>query len=212
MIRAAVQELSDHKFDIVHRFQSDHRGARESGSRRLLNEASELRRIGPLNAEDHAHGLYDLHDRVQVLFEGKWVDSEVVTTRALGQEYEVTLPGNRTGWATPKDMRFVAVAPPKPVTKAGVPPKPGFTSCAGKIEGRYAMSNGGPGPRIVFQAGKASIDAGFGEEQRECWISGSQVILRLVGDILNGGQDLTFDLNKDGTLDSADFGELKKQN
>ena len=54
---------------------------------------SELRRIGPLNAEDHAHGLFDLHDRVQVLFEGKWVDSEVVTTRALGNEYEVTLPG-----------------------------------------------------------------------------------------------------------------------
>jgi hypothetical protein len=161
---------------------------------------SELRRIGPLNAEDHAHGLYDLHDRVQVLFEGKWVDSEVVTTRAMGNEYEVTLPGNRTVWAPTQNVRFVSVAPPKPVTKAG------------KIEGRYAMSNGGPGLRIVFQAGKASIDSPLGAEERECWINGNQIILRLVGDILNGGQDLSFDLNKDGTLDSAEFGELKKRN
>ena len=137
---------------------------------------------------------------------------EVVTTRALGQEYEVTLPGNRTVWATTQNLRFVSVAPPKPVTKAGMPPKPGFTSCAGKIEGRYGMANGGPGPRIVFQAGKANIDAGLGAEDRECWINGSQIILRLVGDILNGGQDLTFDLNKDGTLDSAEFGQFKKRN
>jgi hypothetical protein len=173
---------------------------------------SELRRIGPLNAEDHAHGLFDLHDRVQVLFEGKWVDSEVITTRGLAQEYEVTLPGNRTVWAPTQNLRFVSVAPAKPVTKAGVPPKPGFTSCAGKIEGRYGTSNGGPGPRIVFQAGKASIDSPLGAEERECWINGSQIILRLVGDILNGGQDLSFDLNKDGTLDSSEFGEFKKKN
>jgi hypothetical protein len=173
---------------------------------------SELRRIGPLNAEDRAHGLYDLHDRVQVRFEGKWVDSEVVTTFALGDRYEVTLPGDRTGYATPADMRFVSVAPPPAVTKAGVPPKPGFTSCAGKIEGRYGSSNGGPGPRIVFQAGKASVDDGLSQEQRECWTNGSQIILRLVGDTLNGGQDIVFDVNKDGTLDSAFFGELKKKN
>ena len=38
------------------------------------------------------------------------------------------------------------------------------------------------------------------------------MILRLVGDTLNGGQDIAFDVNKDGTLDSAIFGELKKKN
>ena len=173
---------------------------------------SELRRIGPLNAEDHAHGLFDLHDRVQVLFEGKWVDSEVVTTRGLAQEYEVTLPGNRTVWAPTQNLRFVSVAPPKPVTKAGVPPKAGFVSCAGKIEGRYGTANGGPGPRIVFQAGKASVDDVLSKEERECWINGSQIILRLVGDITNGAQDIELDLNKDGTLDSAIFGEFKKKN
>jgi hypothetical protein len=173
---------------------------------------SEVRRIGPLNAEDRAHGLYDLHDRVQVRFEGKWVDSEVVTTFALGDRYEVKLPGDRTGYATPQDMRFVSVAPPPAVTKAGVAPKPGFTSCAGKIEGRYGSSNGGPGPRIVFQAGKAMVDDVLSQEQRECWTNGSQLILRLVGDATNGGQDITFDINKDGTLDSPLFGELKKKN
>src|SRR5215467_3303930 len=47
----------------------------------------ELRRIGPINAEDRAHGLYALHDRVQVNVEGKWVDGEVITE--LGKEYQV---------------------------------------------------------------------------------------------------------------------------
>jgi hypothetical protein len=173
---------------------------------------SEVRRIGPLNAEDRAHGLYALHDRVQVLFQGRWVDSEVITTFALGDRYEVTLPGNQTGYATPQDMRFVSVAPPQAVTKAGVAPKPGFVSCGGKFDGRYGSANGGPGPRIVFQAGKATVDDGLSNEQRECWINGSQMILRLVGDITNGGADIEFDINKDGTLDSAIFGELKKKN
>ena len=171
---------------------------------------AELKRIGPLTAEDHANGLYDLHDRVQVLFEGKWIDSEVIAT--MGMEYQVTVPGNRTVWANPQQLRFVSVAPPAAVTKAGVPPKPGFTSCAGKIAGRYSASNGGPGPRIVFQGAKASIESPLGSEERECWTNGSQIVLRLVGDILNGGQDLTFDLNKDGTLDSTEFGELRKKN
>ena len=40
---------------------------------------TELRRIGPLNAEDRANGLYQLHDRVQVNVEGRWMDGEVTT-------------------------------------------------------------------------------------------------------------------------------------
>ncbi len=173
---------------------------------------SELRRIGKLNAEDRAHGLYDLHDRVQVLYQGKWVDGEVITTFALGDRYEVTLPGNQTGYATPQQMRFVSVAPPPVVTKAGVPPKPGFVSCAGKFDGRYGSANGGPGPKIVFQGGKASVDDVLSKEERECWVKGDQMILRLVGDTTNGGQDIELDINKDGTLDSAIFGEFKKKN
>jgi hypothetical protein len=172
---------------------------------------SEVRRIGPLNAEDHAHGLYDLHDRVQVLYQGKWVDSEVVTTFALGDRYEVTLPGNQTGYATPQQMRFVSVAPPKPTTKAGVPPKPGFTSCGTRFDGRWGSANGGPGPRIVFQAGKANVDDGLTPQTMECWLNGNQMILRLVNDPLNGGSDITFDINKDGSIESTYFGQLKKR-
>ena len=172
---------------------------------------SEVRRIGPLNAEDHAHGLYDLHDRVQVLYQGKWVDSEVVTTFALGDRYEVTLPGNQTGYATPQQMRFVSVAPPKPTTKAGVPPKPGFASCGTRFDGRWGSANGGPGPRIVFQAGKANVDDGLTPQTMECWVNGDQMILRLVNDPLNGGSDITFDINKDGTIESTYFGQLKKR-
>jgi hypothetical protein len=172
---------------------------------------SEVRRIGPLNAEDHAHGLYDLHDRVQVLYQGKWVDSEVITTFALGDRYEVTLPGNQTGYATPQQMRFVSVAPPKPTTKAGVPPKPGFASCGTRFDGRWGSANGGPGPRIVFQAGKANVDDGLTPQTMECWVNGDQMILRLVNDPLNGGSDITFDINKDGTIESMYFGQLKKR-
>ena len=172
---------------------------------------SEVRRIGPLNAEDHAHGLYDLHDRVQVLYQGKWVDSEVITTFALGDRYEITLPGNQTGYATPQQMRFVSVAPPKPTTKAGVPPKPGFASCGTRFDGRWGSANGGPGPRIVFQAGKANVDDGLTPQTMECWVNGDQMILRLVNDPLNGGSDITFDINKDGTIESTYFGQLKKR-
>src|SRR5579871_3355454 len=172
---------------------------------------SEVRRIGPLNDEDHAHGLYALHDRVQVLYQGKWVDSEVVTTFALGDHYEVTLPGNQTGNATPQQMRFVSVAPPKPTTKAGVPPKPGFTSCGARFDGRWGSANGGPGPRIVFQAGKADVDDGLTPQSMECWVNGDRMILRLVNDPLNGGSDIAFDINRDGTIESTYFGQLKKR-
>src|SRR5580704_872845 len=172
---------------------------------------SEVRRIGPLNDEDHAHGLYALHDRVQVLYQGKWVDGEVITTFALGDRYEVTLPGNQTGYATPQQLRFVSVAPPKPTTKAGVPPKPGFASCGTRFDGRWGSANGGPGPRIVFQAGKADVDDGLTPQSMECWVSGDRMILRLVNDPLNGGSDIAFDINKDGTIESTYFGQLKKR-
>ena len=40
---------------------------------------TELRRIGPNNAEDRANGLYQLNDRVQVNIECRWMDAEVTT-------------------------------------------------------------------------------------------------------------------------------------
>jgi hypothetical protein len=45
----------------------------------------------------------------------------------------------------------------------------------------------------------------------ECWVNGDQMILRLVNDPLNGGSDITFDINKDGTIESTYFGQLKKR-
>ena len=67
---------------------------------------AELHRTGPLNDHDHAAGLYDVHDRVQVNVEGRWVDSEVLVTQ--GMEYQVKLPGNRVAWAKPENC----AAPP----------------------------------------------------------------------------------------------------
>ena len=74
-------------------------------------------------------------------------------------EHQVELPGNRTAWADGKNLRPSATATTTASTpKAGVPPKPGMTSCAGKIEGRYTTSGGGFGSvTITFRAGKATL-------------------------------------------------------
>src|SRR5262245_52202321 len=44
----------------------------QSGADVWKTYPAELKRIGPLTAEDHKFGLYDLHDRVQVNFQGNW--------------------------------------------------------------------------------------------------------------------------------------------
>jgi hypothetical protein len=167
----------------------------------------ELRRIGPLTDEDRSHGLYDLHDKVQVNFEGRWVESEVIGE--MGKEYNVTLPGNRTAWATAANMRLVAPKAAAPV-KAGVPPKPGFTSCAGKVEGRYASAGGaGPMVSIVFRSGKASMPAmNGGDDEYECWTGDGKIWLHKPGDAHE--LDVPIDMNDDGTLDTP-FGEIKKK-
>ena len=104
---------------------------------------TELRRIGPLTDVDKARGLFAMREKVQVNIEGQWVDGEIVGE--MGMEYNVQLPGNRTAWATAQHLRRVAE---KPAPKAGVPPKPGLKSCAGKIEGRYASTAGGAGANL----------------------------------------------------------------
>ena len=56
----------------------------------------EVRRLGKLTAEDHAAGQYDLHDRVQVLVNGKWMEGEI-----RGQNlnmYDIKVPGVDTGF------------------------------------------------------------------------------------------------------------------
>jgi hypothetical protein len=95
----------------------------------------EVRRIGPLTSKDRAAGQYNLHDAVQVNVNGAWVDGEIITT--LGLEYQVQLPDRRTVWANAQTMRPGTAAAKPAVPKSGAPPKPGLTSCAGKIEGHH---------------------------------------------------------------------------
>jgi len=170
---------------------------------------TELRRIGPINAEDRANGLYQLHDRVQVNVEGRWMDGEVTTEKGL--EYQVTLADKRTAWAQGNNLRLVPGGDkPLPQAKGGTPPKAGMVSCAGKIEGRYGSSAGGFGNfTIVFRAGKATVPnlIGEGGEEFECWMSGDKIILRKPG---APNEDMPLDINNDGTIDTP-LGEIKKK-
>jgi hypothetical protein len=64
---------------------------------------AEIRRVGNLTAADHAAGQYTLHDKVQVNVQGQWLEGQVIGT--LNDEYQVSLPGNRTAWTKPQDRR-----------------------------------------------------------------------------------------------------------
>jgi hypothetical protein len=166
---------------------------------------SELRRIGPLTDVDKARGLFSLHEKVQVNFEGRWVDSEILAE--MGMEYQVALPGNRTGWTSAQNLRRVSVAEKPPAPGPGQPPRPGLTSCAGKIEGRYASSGPGFPLTIVFKSGKATIRGmGGDDEEVECWMSGRKIFLHKPGET----DDVPIDINDDGTLDTP-MGEIKKK-
>lgn len=168
---------------------------------------TELRRVGPLNDQDRARGLFEPGEKVQVNFEGRWIDSKIVTE--MGMEYQVELPGNRTGWTTAQNLRRAAVAE-KPVAaapKPGEPPRPGLTSCAGKIEGRYASAAGaGPGLTIVFKSGKATLRMMGDDMEAECWMSGRKIFLHKPDE----AEDIPIDINDDGTLDTP-MGELRKK-
>jgi hypothetical protein len=168
----------------------------------------EIRRVGAPTAKDRAAGQYNLHDPVEVNVNGTWVPGEIVTT--LGLEYQVQLPGARTVWANAQTMRLRAVAAKPSAPKTGVPPKPGLTSCAGKIEGRYASTGAFGSMTIVFKSGKALMKDAFGasDEELECWMGDGKVYLHKPGE--SASQDLPLDVNDDGTLQSP-FGELKRK-
>jgi hypothetical protein len=166
---------------------------------------SELRRIGPATAQDHANGQYRLGDRVQVNVNGSWVESKVIIER--GMEYQVELPGNRTAWATPQNLRPSA-APAASAPKAGVPPQPGLTSCAGKIEGRYATTGSPMAFTITFRSGKATMtDMGGNDDVFECWMKGEKIYLHQPA---HPNLDMPIDINTDGTLQTP-LGEIKKK-
>ena len=152
--------------------------------------------------------MYEIHDRVQVNFEGQWIDSEVLG--GLGMDYQVAIPGNRTVWANLQQLRYVGPAVKPATPKAGTPPKPGLTSCAGKIEGRYATTGSGFGSfTVTFRSGKATMrDIGGNDENLECWMGDGKIYLHKPGDPPN--TDMPFDINNDGSLQTP-FGEITKK-
>ena len=166
----------------------------------------EVRRVGPLTAKDHAAGQYNLKETVQVNVNGTWENGEIIVMSGL--EYQVQLAGRRTVWANAQTLRPGTAAPKPAAPQAGSPPKPGLTSCAGKIEGRYATTGGFARMTIVFRSGKAVMRAPFSEEddELECWMGGGRIYLHTPGE----SKDMPLDINDDGTLQSP-FGELKRK-
>jgi hypothetical protein len=146
---------------------------------------------------------------VQVNVNGHWEPGEIMTT--LNNEYQVRLAGNRTVWAEGRALRPAPADPaagPR-AAQGGVPPKAGFASCAGKIEGRYATTGGFGSMTIEFRSGKAIMKDALGDNDTtlECWTSGDKIVLRKPGD---ASQDMPIDINDDGTLQTP-MGELKKK-
>ena len=168
---------------------------------------AEVRRLGAASARDHAQGQYRLGDRVQVNVGGQWINSRIVTE--MGQDYQVELPGNRTAWATPNNLRPAPSAQPAiSSSAAGKPPKAGLTSCAGKFEGRYATTGGFGSFTLTFRSGKATMtDVGGNDEVFECWMGGARMYLHKP-DAPN--LDMPIDINDDGTLQTP-LGELRKK-
>ena len=175
---------------------------------------TEVRRLGKLTAEDHAMGQYDLHDRVQVRVNDKWMEGEV-----RGQNlnmYHIKVPGVDTGFGsdvvdtTPENIRMSTTpAPPPPAQRAaGQPPKPGLASCAGKYEGRWEHVSGMGGMTVVFRSGKVTITGGLGaDEQFDCFLGDGKLVFYKPGSFTPSS--FAFEINNDGTLQTP-LGAIKK--
>jgi len=174
----------------------------------------EVRRLGKLTAEDHAAGQYDLHDRVQVLVYGHWMEGEI-----RGQNlnmYDIKVPGVDTGFGsdivntTPENIRMSTTPPPAPPAQrtAGQSPKPGLTSCAGKYEGRWEHVSGMGGMTVVFRSGRATITEGLGGEMPfDCFMGDGKLVFYKAGSFTPFSYG--FDVNNDGTLQTP-LGAIKK--
>ena len=174
----------------------------------------EVRRQGKLTAADHAAGQWDLHEHVQVLVNGRWMEGEIV-----GQSYnryKIQLPGERTmaidGDRTvdtgAENLRASTAPPPPAARPAGQPPKVGLASCTGKYEGRWEHVSGMGGMTVVFRSGKVTVTEGLsGPMEFECWIGGGTISLYTAGS--STPFSYGFDLNNDGTLQTP-LGAIKK--
>jgi len=83
-----------------------------------------------------------------------------------------------------------------------------MTSCAGKIEDRYATTDFGSAT-IIFRSGKATMGNGFGgEDTLECWTTGDEIILR---EPAHPEHEMTIDINHDGRPEVPIYRGLKKK-
>ena len=175
----------------------------------------EIHRLGKLTPEDHAAGQYDLHDRVQVLVNGKWMEGEIRGQNNVNM-YDIKVPGVDTGFGsdivntTAENIRMSTTpAPPPPAQRAaGQAPKPGLTSCAGKYEGRWEHVSGMGGMTVVFRSGKATITEGLGGEMPfDCFMGDGKLVFYKAGSFTPFSYG--FEVNLDGTLQTP-LGAIKK--
>lgn len=175
---------------------------------------TEVRRLGKLTAADHAMGQYDLHDRVQVLVNGKWMDGEI-RGQSLNM-YHIKVPGVDTGFGsdvvdtTADNIRMSTTPAPSAPTQRvdGQAPKPGMTSCAGKYEGRWEHVSGMGGMTVIFRSGKVTVTGGLGgDDHFDCFLGDGKLVLYKPGSFKP--ESFAFDINNDGTLQTP-LGAVKK--
>lgn len=159
-------------------------------------------------------GQYDLHDRVQVLVNGKWMEGEV-----RGQNlnmYHIKVPGVDTGFGsdvvdtTAENIRMSTTAAPTPPAHRadGQAPKPGMSSCAGKYEGRWEHVSGMGGMTVIFRSGHVTVSGGLGgDDHFDCFLSDGRLVLYKPGSFTP--ESFGFDVNNDGTLQTP-LGAVKK--
>src|ERR1700722_4907781 len=174
----------------------------------------EVRRAGKLTAEDHALGQWDLHEKVQVQVNGRWMEGEIVGqslnryTVQLPGERTVSLDGDRTVNVGAESLRASTAPPPKPARTAGQAPKPGLSSCGAKYEGRWEHVSGMAGMTVVFRSGKVTVTEGLGGPMEfECWTDGGKIVMYKAGS--STPFSYGFDVNNDGTLQTP-LGAIKK--
>jgi hypothetical protein len=135
-------------------------------------------------------------ETLEVFLFGEWTKSQLLAVD--GTQYNVRLPDGAKYWMPAAQVRRAL-----PLTAPGQPPKPGLTSCIGKIDGSYMSPSGFPS--IVFRSGKASVQGG---EAVECWTGGGKIYLHTAG--TRADEDFVMGINSNGTLDTS-LGELKKK-
>jgi hypothetical protein len=180
---------------------NDYRVRLPDGKEAVKLYPAEVRRIGPPTERDRALGIFNINERVQVMMDGKVETGRITAIKNM--DYEVQLSQTRYVWANGRVLLLVPDTPPGTGGPAGVtPPRPGLTSCAGKIEGVFGPPDEAKGFHIEFRSGRGLMRPPDGHEQTfECWADEAWFYLYRPGEF--GGQPMPIGNNKDGTLQTA---------